>query len=104
MKEDNNDKGFLNNERILDELTEKVLQRLIQRSNSSQWHQMNTPMTLGELLKGQLPFRETEEEALVAELARLTTLLNMYEHNEEYMKAAIIKRKIEIIQNKLEKL
>ena len=61
-------------------------------------------MTVGELLKGQLPFKESEEEMLIAELARLTTLLNLYENNEEFMKAAIIKRKLEIIQNKLDKL
>ena len=48
--------------------------------------------------------KESEEEMLIAELARLTTLLNLYENNEEFMKAAIIKRKLEIIQNKLDKL
>ena len=61
-------------------------------------------MTIGELLKGQLPFKETEEEALISELARLHTLEGMYEEKEQYMKAAIIKRKIEIIQNKLNNL
>ena len=104
MKEDNNDKGFLNNERILDELADKALDRLIQKAQQPQWHQYNTPMTIGELIKGQLPFKESDEEFLISEMARLTTLLNMYEHNEEYMKAAIIKRKLEIIQDKLNKL
>ena len=61
-------------------------------------------MTLGELIKGQLPFKETDEEFLVSEMARLTTLLHMYETQEEYMKAAIIKRKLDIIQNKLDNL
>ena len=84
--------------------TDMVLDKLIQRAASPQWHQYNTPMTLGELLKGQLPFKETNEEFLVAELARLTTLVNMYESQEEYMKAAIIKRKLDIIQNKLNNL
>ena len=88
----------------LERLTEKVLRKLIERSHSPQWHQMNTPMTIGELIEGQLPFKESEEEMLIAELARLTTLLNLYENNEEFMKAAIIKRKLEIIQNKLDKL
>jgi len=88
----------------LDILADKVLDKLIEKSASPQWHQYNTPMTIGELLKGQLPFKETEEEALISELARLHTLEGMYEHNEEYLKAAIIKRKIEIIQNKLNNL
>jgi hypothetical protein len=103
---DNNDmmpKDFYN-DKMLDELADKVLDKLIQKSQQPQWHQYNTPMTIGELLKGQLPFKETEEEFLVSEMARLTTLMNMYEHNEEYMKAAIIRRKLDIIQNKLENL
>ena len=86
----------------LDILADRVLDKLIEKSASPQWHQYNTPMTIGELLKGQLPFKETEEEHLIGELARLTTLLHMYETNEEYMKAAIIKRKLDIIQNKLD--
>ena len=88
----------------LNKLTDMVLDKLIQRAASPQWHQYNTPMTIGELLKGQLPFKETEEEALISELARLHTLEGMYEEKEQYMKAAIIKRKIEIIQNKLNNL
>ena len=70
----------------LERLTEKVLRRLIERSHSPQWHQMNTPMTIGELIEGQLPFKERTEEMLIAEVARLTTLMNMYESQEEYMK------------------
>ena len=103
---DNDDmmpKDFYNKKR-LDELADKVLDILIEKSASPKWHQYNTPMTIGELIKGQLPFKETEEEFLVGELARLTTLMNMYEGQEEYMKAAIIKRKLDIIQNKLNNL
>jgi len=88
----------------LNVLADKVLDILIERSASPKWHQYNTPMTIGELIKGQLPFKETEEEFLVGEMARLTTLMHMYEGNEEYMKAAIIKRKIDIITNKLNNL
>ena len=106
MKQDNNDmmpKDFYN-DKMLDELADKVLDKLIQKAQQPQWHQYNTPMTLGELIKGQLPFKETEEEFLVSEMARLTTLINMYESQEEYMKAAIIRRKLDIIQNKLNNL
>ena len=100
MKEDNN--NMTDDE--LNEITERVLDRLIQKAASPQWHQYNTPMTLGELIKGQLPFKETEEEFLVGEMARLTTLMNMYEGQEEYMKAAIIKRKLDIITKNLNTL
>ena len=85
-------------------LADKVLDILIEKSASPKWHQYNTPMSIGELIKGQLPFKETEEEFLVGELARLTTLMHMYEGNEEYMKAAIIKRKLDLINDKLNNL
>jgi len=85
----------------LNMLATKVLDILIEKAQQPQWHQYNSPMTIGELIAGQLPFKETEEEHLVSELAKLTTLLHMYETNEEYMKAAVIKRKLDIIQNKL---
>ena len=40
-------------------------------------------------------------ELLIAELARLMTLLASYEESEQYEKAAIIKNKIKIINKKL---
>lgn len=49
----------------------------------------------------------TEEEMLIGELARLQTLLMMYEGEdsiEGYKKAAIILGKLKAIQHKLEKL
>ena len=61
-------------------------------------------MSINDIIKGQIPFKETDEEFLISELARLMTLLNMYEEKEEYMKAAVIKNKLKIIQNKLDNL
>jgi len=46
----------------------------------------------------------TDEEVLLAELARLMTLLQAYEDKEQYEKAAIIKNKIDKVQNKLSQL
>ena len=46
-------------------------------------------------------FIMTEEEALIGELARLQTLLMIFENKEEYEKAAIILKKIEKINKKL---
>ena len=48
---------YFYNDKMLDELADKVLDKLIQKAQQPQWHQYNTPMTLGELLKGQLPFK-----------------------------------------------
>jgi methyl coenzyme M reductase beta subunit len=43
-------------------------------------------------------------ELLIAELARLMTLMTSYEESEQYEKAAIIKNKIDRLQKQIEKL
>ena len=43
-------------------------------------------------------------ELLIAELARLMTLLASYEDSEQYEKAAIVKNKIDRLQKQIEKL
>ena len=45
-----------------------------------------------------------QEQILLGEIARLMTLLSSYEEKEEYERAAIIKRKIEILENHIRKL
>ena len=45
----------------------------------------------------------TEEEALIGELARLQTLLMIFENKEEYEKAAIVLSKLNAIKTKLRK-
>ena len=42
-----------------------------------------------------------QEEKLVGELARLQTIMMIFEDKEEYEKAAMIQKKIEIINRKL---
>jgi predicted RecB family endonuclease len=66
-----------------------------------------------ELLK-QLEIKQLDElfteslndpyELLIAELARLMTLMTSYEESEQYEKAAIIKNKIDRLQRQIEKL
>ena len=46
----------------------------------------------------------TEEEILLGELAKLQTLLSLYEEKEQYEKAAIINNKIRLITLKLNNL
>ena len=48
-------------------------------------------------------FVMSEEEMLIGELARLQTILMIYENNEEYEKAAIILSKLNAIKTKLRK-
>jgi len=47
---------------------------------------------------------EDREQILLAELARLMTLLSSYLEREEYDKCAILQNKIKIIEDKIEKL
>tara|TARA_R110002012_G_scaffold289440_1_gene482546 strand:+ start:397 stop:717 length:321 start_codon:yes stop_codon:yes gene_type:complete len=46
-------------------------------------------------------FVMSEEEMLIGELARLQTILMIYESNEEFEKAAIVLSKLNLIKNKL---
>ena len=96
MQLDNIDDG------MLDTIADLVLDKLLYKMKN-EIHAM-TPLSVEDLIRGQMPFKESDEEFLVAELARLMTLLNMYEEKEQYTKAAIIKRKLEIIQKRLDKL
>ena len=91
------------NDATIDVITDAVIKKMLWKFRQEE-HQMSTPMTIADIMKGYMPFKETEEEFLVAEMARLHTLLAIYEGKEEYMKAAIIKRRLEIVQNKLDNL
>tara|TARA_R110000796_G_scaffold5652_1_gene20790 strand:+ start:2733 stop:2978 length:246 start_codon:yes stop_codon:yes gene_type:complete len=79
------------NENEIDILAEKVAIAII-----------NKLFDAGDLEISHFP-PASEEEIMIGELARLTTLMSTYEDKEEYEKAAIIKRKIEILQNKYNK-
>ena len=59
---------------------------------------------IDDLLSGQTTLLDDTEELLIAELARLTTLLSIYEHKEQYEKANIIQSKINIINKRLNNL
>ena len=48
--------------------------------------------------------KQDQEQVLLAELARLMTLLSSYEDKEEYSKAAIVHNKLKILESKLNKL
>ena len=91
------------NDQTIELITNAVIKKMLYKFKQ-EYHQMSTPMSVGDLMKGYMPFRETEEEFLLAEMARLHTLLALYEGKEEFMKAAIIKRRLEIVQNKLDNL
>ena len=62
----------------------------------------NTELLIDDLLNNKTNLKDDIEEHIIAELARLTTLLTIYEDKEQYEKAAIIKNKIRIINKRLD--
>jgi len=68
-----------------------------------EWDQQFTS-DVNEMFTGTNAELVNEEELLLAELARLMTLLSGYIEKEQYEKAAIIQNKIKYIENKINKL
>jgi protein-arginine kinase activator protein McsA len=68
-----------------------------------EWDQQFTSDVEKMFGEGQVQMPD-QEQLLLAELARLMTLLSQYEESEQYEKAAIVNNKIRMIQNKLSKL
>ena len=91
------------NDATIDMISDAVIKKILWKFKQEE-HQLNSPMTVAEILKGYLPFKEAPEDFLLAEIARLHTLLALYEGKEEFMKAAMIKKRLDIIQNKLDNL
>ena len=87
----------------LHRLADLIAQKLIdyREAKNVAWHD-KSPVTIEDLLDDMpLSFKETEEEHTIGELARLHTLMVMYEEQEEYRKMQIIQNKINRLQNKL---
>ena len=83
MKNDN-----INDANDLDRLADLVLEKILDKYGDI------SPLTL----------LANEEELLISELARLNTILMLLEEKEEYRKAAIILKKINRIEKKLNNL
>ena len=97
------------NEKI--QLAEFIADLVVSRLNSQFDFKVTTQevdnsntILIDDLLSGQTTLLDDTEELLIAELARLTTLLSIYEEKEQYEKAKIIENKIKIITNKLNNL
>jgi hypothetical protein len=89
-------------DKMLDTIADLVLDKLLYKMKNEVHAQ--TPMSINDIINGFVPFKETDEEFLISELARLMTLLTMYEDKEEYIKAATIKRDIKRLEKIVENL
>jgi protein-arginine kinase activator protein McsA len=88
-------------EKLAVRVADLVMIGLIEKQK--EWDQQFTT-DVNQMFAGTNAELVNEEELLLAELARLMTLLTAYEENEQYEKAAIVNNKIQKIQNKLSKL
>lgn len=90
-------------EKLAIKIADLVLVGLIEKQK--EWDQQFTA-DVGKLMQDSFGNARmvSQEELLLAELARLMTLLNGYEEKEEYEKAAIIQNKIKIIEKRLSNL
>ena len=82
------------------EIADLVIKKMLQARSNMEKDLFNINDVLFTLLNTQL----SQEEILVGELARLMTLMNLYEDKEEYEKAAIIKNKVDKINDKLDQI
>lgn len=90
-------------EKLATRVAELVLTGLIEKQK--EWDQQFTN-DLNELTQDGFGNARlvNEEELILAEIARLMTLLSSYEEKEQYEKAAIIHNKLKILENKLNNL
>jgi hypothetical protein len=82
------------------EIADIVIKKMLEAKQKMDKDLFNINDVLFTLLNTQL----SQEEILVGELARLMTLMNLYEDKEEYEKAAIIKNKVDKINDKLDQI
>jgi len=86
-------------EKLAELITDKLIAK--QQEYDEQFH-IDLQETM--MKDGGFVRQVSEEELLLAEIARLMTLLSSYEDKEQYEKAAIIKNKIDKLKTKLENL
>ena len=109
-KDNNNDKNKMTEEELeilADKIATKVITRLVDLNDISDY--FRTSYTFKPFMEFYKPQKykapePDDEEELVGELAKLMTLMNLYEEKEEYEKCAKIKKKIDAINRKLKNL
>jgi len=84
----------------LNALATKVVSRMMKLKSMEDWykHVYNS-----EMADGDEDLVLTEEEDALGEAARLMTLMNLFQDDEQYEKCAIIKRKMDAVNKILRK-
>ena len=97
---DNKDKNTMT-EKELNALANKIVSRMVKLKAMEEWfHHVSSTEA------AWTPYEDlklTEEEDAIGESAKLMTLLNLFQEDEEYEKCAIVKRRLDIVNDILKK-
>ena len=86
----------------LPKLAEKIVAKMMRLKTVEDWFKHMTKTKLAD----KIDYEEldlTEEQWAVGQIAKLMTLLNLFQEDEEYEKCAIVKRRLDIVNDILKK-
>ena len=100
MIKDNNKNNMT--EKELNELATKIVSRMMRIKTIENWFQHVTSTDLANTVDFE-NLELTEEQDAVGEIAKLMTLMNWFQEDEEYEKCAVIKRRLDVVNEILKK-
>ena len=98
---DNKDKQTMT-EKELNALANKIVSRMVKLKSMENWFDHVSKSKVG-WEQSYEDLKLTEEEYAISESAKLMTLMNMFQDEEEYEKCAIVKTRLDEINNILKK-
>ena len=86
----------------LTKLAEKIVAKMMRLKTVEDWFKHMTKTKIAEKIDYD-NLDLTEEEYAIGQIAKLMTLLNLFQENEQYEKCAIVKRRLDIVNDILKK-
>ena len=100
MIKDNNKNNMT--EKELNELATKIVSRMMRIKTIENWFQHIATTDMANAADYE-NLELTEEQDAVGEIAKLMTLMNWFQEDEEYEKCAVIKRRLDVVNEILKK-
>jgi len=86
----------------LSKLAEKIVGKMMRLKTVEDWFKHMAKTKLADNIDHD-DLELTEEQYAIGQIAKLMTLLNLFQENEEYEKCAIVKRRLDIVNAMLKK-
>ena len=86
----------------LSKLAERIVSKMMRLKTVEDWFKHMAKTKLADKIDHD-DLELTEEEYAVGQIAKLMTLLNMFQENEQYEKCAIVKRRLDVVNAMLKK-